>query len=174
MRTRLAAVAALATGLLFAVAVIDQATARGGGFGGMGGAHFSGGMGGAHFGGMGGARFGGMGGPHFAHVGGRHVGNWHEGHLAYNGGWQGGRHLNSGPAVWHGGRTAWHDHNHFDHNHFDHDHHFHNRFVAVGFGWWPGYYDYGYGYGGCGWLYRRAVVTGSPYWWDRYYACASY
>ena len=51
MRTRLAAVAALATGLLFAVAVIDQATARGGGFGGMGGAHFSGGMGGAHFGG---------------------------------------------------------------------------------------------------------------------------
>jgi hypothetical protein len=79
---------------------------------------------------------------------------------------------NEGPAVRHGGRTAWHDHEHFDH--FDHHHHFNNRFVAVGFGWWPGYYDYGYGYGGCGWLYRRAVVTGSPYWWDRYYACANY
>ena len=53
MRTRLAAVAALATGLLFAAAVIDQAKAGHGGIGGMGGAHF-GGMGGAHFGGMGG------------------------------------------------------------------------------------------------------------------------
>jgi hypothetical protein len=190
MRMRLAAVAALATGLLLAAATIDQATARGGGFGGMGGAHFSGGMGAAHFGGMGGPHvgggwggahvggmggphFAGMGGPHFAHVGGPHVGNWHGGHLAYSGGWQGARgHWNGGPAVWHGSRTAWRDHQHFDH--FDHHHHFHNRFVAVGFGWWPGYYDYGYGYGGCGWLYRRAVVTGSPYWWDRYYACAGY
>lgn len=29
-----------------------------------------------------------------------------------------------------------------------------------------------YGYGdGCGWLRRRAVETGSPYWWERYQAC---
>ena len=27
------------------------------------------------------------------------------------------------------------------------------------------------GDGGCGWLYRRAVRTGSGYWWDRYEAC---
>jgi hypothetical protein len=26
-------------------------------------------------------------------------------------------------------------------------------------------------YGECGWLRRRALRTGSPYWWERYYAC---
>jgi hypothetical protein len=38
-----------------------------------------------------------------------------------------------------------------------------------------GYYG-GYGYygGGCGWLYRNAVATGSAYWWNRYYACRGY
>lgn len=177
----------------------------GGGWGGMGGAHVGGGWGGAHVGGMGngggwggahvggmgGARVGGMGGahihgmgnPHFAegNFGPAHGGNWHGGRLASAEHWQGGRHMawNEGPAVRHGGRTAWNDHDHFDHDHFDHDHfhdhhHFHNRFVGVGIGWWP-YYDYGYsGYGACGWLYSRAVRTGSPYWWNRYYACASY
>ena len=28
-----------------------------------------------------------------------------------------------------------------------------------------------YGSGGCGWLYRQAMATGSDYWWDRYYQC---
>ena len=81
-----------------------------------------------------------MGGPRFA------GGEWHRGARAWNG----------GPGAWHAGN--WHGHDHFAHDHF-HDH-FHNRFVAVGIGgWWPGYYDYGYGYDGCGWLYRRAVIT---------------
>jgi hypothetical protein len=31
-----------------------------------------------------------------------------------------------------------------------------------------GYYYY---YGDCDWLRRRALVTGSLYWWDRYNAC---
>jgi len=31
-----------------------------------------------------------------------------------------------------------------------------------------------YGYGGCGWLYRNAIATGSPYWWNRYYECTGY
>ena len=53
------------------------------------------------------------------------------------------------------------------------NHHFNNRFAA-GLGWWPGYYNYGYGYGGCSWLRRQALITGSPYWWDRYYACVNY
>lgn len=36
-------------------------------------------------------------------------------------------------------------------------------------------YAYNYGYSdSCAWLYRRAVVTGDPYWWDRYYDCAGY
>jgi hypothetical protein len=26
---------------------------------------------------------------------------------------------------------------------------------------------------GCYWLKRRALYTGSPYWWNRYYACRS-
>ena len=32
-------------------------------------------------------------------------------------------------------------------------------------------YLYAYTSYGCDWLYRRAIVTGSPYWWNRYYAC---
>jgi hypothetical protein len=170
---------ALAAGLLLVPAMLDQARAGHGGmggghFGGMGGAHF-GGMGGAHFGGMGNAHFHGMGNPHFA-GGSPHVGNWHGGHLAYNGNWQGDRHMawNGGPGDWHG-HNAWHDHDHF-HEHFAHNHHFNDHFVGagIGLGWWPGYYAYGYGYGGCRWLYRNAVVTGDPYWWDRYYACTAY
>jgi hypothetical protein len=38
---------------------------------------------------------------------------------------------------------------------------------------WYGLPLYGYG-GGCGWLHRQAVWTGSDYWWDRYYRCARY
>jgi hypothetical protein len=40
----------------------------------------------------------------------------------------------------------------------------HRRFVAVGA--YPYYYA-----DGCFWLKRRALYTGSPYWWHRYYAC---
>jgi hypothetical protein len=32
--------------------------------------------------------------------------------------------------------------------------------------------SYGYGPVSCGWLRRRALDTGSPYWWRRYRACA--
>ena len=47
-------------------------------------------------------------------------------------------------------------------------HHFrHRRSVIVG----PYFYD-GYGYGNCGYYYRRAFATGSGYWWRRYYDCA--
>jgi hypothetical protein len=35
------------------------------------------------------------------------------------------------------------------------------------------YIAYGYG-GGCGWLYRNALATGDPYWWNRYYECTGY
>ena len=31
-----------------------------------------------------------------------------------------------------------------------------------------------YGYSSCGWLYRKAVRTGSRYWWRRYYNCRHY
>ena len=40
------------------------------------------------------------------------------------------------------------------------------------FGYAPyGYYDDTYAYGGCRYYYRRAVATGSSYWWNRYYDC---
>lgn len=33
---------------------------------------------------------------------------------------------------------------------------------------------YGYGYGNCSYLKRRALATGSRYWWRRYNACRYY
>ena len=43
------------------------------------------------------------------------------------------------------------------------------RFVYLGppVAFYGGSYYYGGG-GHCSWLYRRAVETGSPYWWSRY------
>ncbi len=40
----------------------------------------------------------------------------------------------------------------------------------------PSYgYRYGHGYGrGCHWLKRKAIVTGSRYWWRRYNQCRYY
>ncbi len=35
------------------------------------------------------------------------------------------------------------------------------------------YVGAGYG-GGCAWLRRQALATGSSYWWNRYYACGGY
>ena len=182
MITRVVAAVALAGSLLFAPALIEQANAGHGG----GGGHFGGGghMGAGHFGGghMGGAHFAG-GGWHGGHMGGAHFHGGHMGGAQFaGGGWHGGgRHVawNGGHSGWHGNNWHGHNHNHFHNDHFAHNHHFHNRFnnrfVAVGIGgWWPGYYGYGYGYGGCGWLYHEALVTGSPYWWDRYNACVGY
>jgi hypothetical protein len=51
---------------------------------------------------------------------------------------------------------------HLEFHHFRH----HRRFAFVGV--YP--YDY-YVDDGCYWLRRRALSTGSPYWWHRYYAC---
>jgi hypothetical protein len=49
-------------------------------------------------------------------------------------------------------------------------HKFHrHRFVVVGF---PSV-AYAYGYG-CQWLKWKAIDTGSPYWWNRYYECIGY
>src|SRR6188508_3215548 len=52
---------------------------------------------------------------------------------------------------------------------------------GYGRGYWGGYgrpYGYyrgpGYYGGGCGWLYRNALATGSGYWWSRFYECRGY
>ena len=39
------------------------------------------------------------------------------------------------------------------------------------YGWYKGVYAYNYGYGGCAWLRQQALITGSAYWWNRYYSC---
>jgi hypothetical protein len=69
-----------------------------------------------------------------------------------------------------GGGRGWAPHASFHafagprHFAFPHHHRFHRRRFFVG--------DYAYGYGDdCYWLRRRALYTGSPYWWRRYYAC---
>ena len=40
-----------------------------------------------------------------------------------------------------------------------------------GFPFWGYDDDYYYDGGGCAWLHRRAIETGSPYWWRRYRDC---
>jgi hypothetical protein len=47
-------------------------------------------------------------------------------------------------------------------------HRFRGRHLAVGVPLAYGAYYYS---DGCYWLKRRALATGSGYWWDRYYAC---
>ena len=63
------------------------------------------------------------------------------------------------------------DRDDFRHRHvFDRDDFRHRRFFVsnVFIGGYPYYY------GGCYWLRRQAIITGSPYWWGRYEACRGY
>jgi hypothetical protein len=82
------------------------------------------------------------------------------GHSFSGGGWRGGHAMGlrsfSGGAVHRFHGHAFRHHRHFRHRHL---------FVTA-----PLVYGY-YGYDDCGWLRRRAVYTGSAYWWDRYNAC---
>jgi hypothetical protein len=65
------------------------------------------------------------------------------------------------------GRHAGKD---FDHGKGGRHHGKHFRFYG------PDIFVYGggYGYGDCAWLRRQAVITGSPYWWERYRECLYY
>ena len=95
--------------------------------------------------------------------------------FAHMGGGNGGRMARGGDFNGNAGR-----HEHFANNwngnwngnrHNDHHHHGHfNRFYAYPYFYGGDYYAYG-GYGSCNYLYRRAIATNSPYWWNRYYAC---
>jgi hypothetical protein len=122
----------------------------GGGHGHGGGGHGHGGGGHGH-------------GGKYAHGGGGHG---HGGKHAHHGG---------GGKRYYGGGGRHYAHKGGGHGHYDrHKHHEHYR--SYGYYGWYGrpYFGYGYYGGGCGWLYRRAVATGSPYWWDRYYDCIGY
>ncbi len=156
----------LAKSQIPATAGIVHQTAPGHGGGGGGG--FGRGMGGGGGHGMMGGRPGGggrgmMGGGHPG--GGRGMMRGGPGPSRGIGGGRGhgGPRMHPGPR---GPRHAGPGHHH------GHHHHHHRRgYRGFYYGGFPSYY-YGYGgYDDCGWLRRRALVTGSPYWWDRYYAC---
>lgn len=94
--------------------------------------------------------------------GGRHFGG-HRG---------GGRHFGGGGRRHWGGR---HGGRHWGHHRGGHRYwrRGHRRYYGgIYFGAPYLYYGgYGYGYGNCRWLYRKAVRTGSRYWWRRYNRC---
>jgi hypothetical protein len=143
----------------------------GGGGGGMGGGHVG------SFGGGGGLGIRGGGGGDGGHMGhmassGDHIGGGgggdggHMGHMARGGDFDGGghgHHDHGSVSAWNGGDWARHGHDH-DRDHFRHR----NNFVTNDVFFYGGGYG---GYGDCGWLRRQAIITGSPYWWNRYQEC---
>jgi hypothetical protein len=130
----------------------------GGGKGGKGGGAGRGGGGGKH--GM--ARHGGGGGKSHAKRGGRGG----KSHARRGGGDGGSRGLSRGGGG--GKRYAYKG----DNRRYGHD----GRYRRYGhYGWYGApFLAYGYYGGGCGWLYRNAVATDDPYWWNRYYECTGY
>jgi hypothetical protein len=163
----------------------DVQLVRSGGGGGGGGGHVGGGGGGggAHVGGGGGgaAHVGGGGRIGGGSYGGRlsSGGHFSTGHLS-SGRMTSGRavaradvttrgrlHNDSASAERHSinrGTIAKHDWNNNDWRH-----HHRNRFSSVYV-----YTPWLYSNSDCGWLYQRAIATGSAYWWSRYDACANY
>ena len=79
--------------------------------------------------------------------------------------WQGAPRIYAGPKYsggykYDGGKHQGHKHARF-HKY---------RFVGVPLAYY-GYSNYAYGDNSCYWLRRRALDSGSSYWWNRYYAC---
>ncbi|CAA2140665.1 hypothetical protein [Hyphomicrobium sp. ghe19] len=149
-------VAALGAILLLALGT-TVADARHGNGGGGGGPRFSG---------------GGGGGPHFSGGG----GNYRSGNFSgrtYRAGpnFGAGNFRGNGPR---GPRMGDRGHRNFAGNYYGNGgrhHHRRGRFI-VGYPYYSyGYYDNGYYGYDCEWLYRRAIETGSPYWWRRYQNC---
>jgi hypothetical protein len=132
-----------------------QAGISGGGRFNLGGDGMGGHNGGVTGGGMG--HMGRMGGGGDGHMGPMARGdfnggsNWHGRNFAHNG--------NFARNNWNGN--------------WDRHHHFRNRFFVGAPFFYGGYYAYS-GYGNCAWLRRQAIITGSPYWWERYQACLYY
>jgi hypothetical protein len=91
------------------------------------------------------------------------------GHSGFSSFGSGGPHFYGGPHIYSGSHVYSGPHL-YTHSYRPRFHHHHRRiFVGV-----PVYYydDYGY-YADCYWLHRRALRTGSPYWWRRYEACVA-
>jgi hypothetical protein len=87
---------------------------------------------------------------------------------SFSHGGHGGRHY-----AYSGGKHGGHGHGHYEGRHYNYGHYAgHYRHYRY-YGYYPSY-SYGYYGGGCGWLYRNALATGDPYWWNRYYQCTGY
>lgn len=156
MKRQMMAMAVFAIAALFAVGYgIDSAAARdGGGGGGRGG---GGGGGSAH------ASGGGGGGRAYSGGGGR------SGH--FSGRSSSGRSFAPSRSFSSRGEVGRRSSGRvYGYRHSGHGHHRHRGRVVVGLPYVYGYSDYS-DYGSCGYYYRRAVNTGSSYWWDRYYDC---
>lgn len=62
----------------------------------------------------------------------------------------------------------------YKHKHHDKKHHRkHIYYRYARHYYYYDFYDYSYA-DNCAWLYRKAIYTGSAYWWNRYYACVNY
>lgn len=141
---------------------------RGGG--GHGGGHGGGGHRGGHVGG------GGHHGGGHAYRGGGHRGGSH----AYRGrgGYRGGGHVYRGGRGHYKGRHYSAPKHYYRrggrHKHYTYKNYKYRRYGPYyrNYGWYGG--GYAYGYGGCAWLRRQALITGSSYWWQRYYDCIYY
>jgi len=80
-------------------------------------------------------------------------------------GWNGARaHMGAGRHFQH--RPHIQHRADFAHRHRHHRHAHRRIFVGVPLAYGAYYYN-----NGCYWLRERALYTGSPYWWNRYYAC---
>lgn len=120
---------------------------------------------GGHFGGGGGFKGGNAFRGGNIHVGGGGGGKFHTnqgGKYAYRGGGGGGKfHTNQGGKYGKGWPGKFDNHHRYGN---------YGHYRRYGNYAWYGLPVYSYG-GGCGYLYRRAVAAGSPYWWDRYRRC---
>ena len=109
----------------------------------------------------GGHSMGGGGGAKFSGGGGR---SYSGGSKSFGGGTRSYSHTYRSPS----GSSRVYAYRNNDGRHHGHHRHFRG---FVGYPYY-GYSDYGYS-DGCYWLRRRALATGSSYWWNRYNDCVN-
>jgi hypothetical protein len=114
--------------------------------------------------------------------GGGHGGGGRGGGRSFGGGHHGGGKAfrrgghRGGHYAYRGGRGHGNKGRHYDGKHYSHNYNRGHRYYRYGryyrnYGWYGPAYAYGYGYGNCAWLRQQALITGSSYWWSRYYDC---
>ena len=106
-------------------------------------------------------------------------GGGHGGGKAMSGGHRGGSHAYRGGRgsshAYKGRSYAHHDggkhHKGKNYSHYNKGHYRYGRYYRNyrNYGWYGA--GLAYGYGGCAWLRQQALITGSPYWWQRYNSC---